>query len=206
MRLVPALLLCAFLLPLSATSLVRAQDAEQSVSDDNDISATARRHLSFSPQAGPIGTRVELEGEGFRPHEQLRLLMGRTASDLRRQRNIQANRRGRVQTSVEIPEWAWSGRRVFFGLQSSDGRRRAMAGPFRVTAKPPQPLTLRGTLLTGGAECAVFRSDDGRRYSLTGNLGNFRPGDRVVVRGRVAEVSICMQGQTLAVQRISKAE
>lgn len=205
MRLVPALLLCAFLLPLSATSLVRAQDVEQSVSDD-EISATARRHLTFRPPAGPLGTRVELEGEGFRPFEQLRLLMGRTASDLRRQRNLQANRRGRVQTSVEIPEWARQGRSVFFALQSSDGRRRAVAGPFRVTERPSQPLTLRGTLLTGGAECAVFRSDDGRRYSLTGNLGRFRPGDRVVVRGRVAEVSTCMQGQTLAVQRISKAE
>lgn len=205
MRLVPALLLCAFLLPLSAISLVRAQDAEQSVSDD-EISATARRHLAFSPPAGPLGTRVELEGEGFRPFEPLRLLMGRSASDLRRQRNVQANRRGRVQTAVEIPEWARQGRSVFFALQSSDGRRRAVAGPFRVTERPSQPLTLRGTLLTGGAECAVFRSDDGRRYSLTGNLGNFRPGDRVVVRGRVADVSTCMQGQTLAVQRISKAK
>jgi hypothetical protein len=205
MRLFLALLLCAFLLPLSATSLVHAQDTEQNVSDD-EVSATARRRLTFSPPAGPLGTRVELAGAGFRPHERLRLLVGRTASDLRRQRNVQADRRGRVQTSVGLPGWARPGRSVFFALQSSDGRRRAAAGPFRVTERRPQLLTLRGTLITGGAECALFRSDDGRRYSLTGELGSFRPGDRVVVRGRVAEVSTCMQGRTLAVQRISKTE
>ena len=88
MPLVLALLLCAFLLPLSATSLVHAQDTEQSMSDD-ETSATARRRLNFSPPAGPIGTRVELAGEGFRPSERVRLLVGRTASDLRRQRNFQ---------------------------------------------------------------------------------------------------------------------
>jgi len=206
MRLVLALLLCGFLLPLSTTSPVRAQDTEQSVSDD-EISATARRSLTFRPPAGPPGTRVQLEGEGFRPFERLRLLVGRSPSDLRREKNVEVNRRGRVQTSVELPDWARPGRSVFFALQSSDGRRRAVAGPFRVTERrPSQPLTLTGTLITGGAECAVFRSDDGRRYSLTGNLGGFGPGDRVVVRGRIAEVSICMQGQTLAVQRISKAK
>lgn len=206
MRLVLALLLCAFLLPISAKSLVYAQDTEQGVSED-EMSATASRRLTFSPHAGPIDTRVELAGQGFRRNERVRLLVGRTPNDLRRERNLQANRRGRVQTSIWLPDWARPGRNVFFAMESMDGRRRAPAGPFRVTERPNhQPMTLRGTLITGGAECPVFRSDDGRRYSLTGNLGRFRPGDRVEVRGRVAERSACMQGPTLAVERINKAE
>lgn len=205
MRLIPALLLCALFLPLPATPLVHAQDAEQSMADD-EISATARRSLNFDPQVGPLGTRVELTGEGFRSHERLRVLVGRRPSDLRRQRTVEANRRGRVRTSIELPGWARPGGSVFFALESSDGRRRAAAGPFRVTERSAPLLTLTGTIITGGAECAAFRSDDGRRYSLTGNLGNFRPGDRVVVRGRVAQMSPCMQGQALAVERISKAK
>jgi len=204
MRTALALLLCAFLLPLSATSRVHAQDTGQSASDD-EVSATGRRRLDINPHTGPIGTRVHLAGEGFRPSDRVRLLVGRSAHDLMRQRNLQANRRGRVQASVDLPEWARPGRNVFFALQSWDGRRRAASVPFRVIERPnPQPLTLRGTLLTGGTECVGFRSDDGRRYSLTGHLGGFRPGDRVVVRGHVAQVSVCMQGPTLAVQRISK--
>ena len=215
MRRVLALLLCAFILPLCAASLVHAQDTEPSMSEDaspsmsqGDVSATARQRLTFSPAAGWPSTRVELAGQGFLPFERLRLLVGRTAYDLRRHRNVAANRRGRVQTSVELPEWARPGRRVFFALQSSDGRRRAAAGPFRVIErpKPAAPLTVRGTIVTGGAECPLFRSDDGGRFSLTGDLGGFRAGDRVTVRGRVAEVSACMQKQTLAVQRISKAK
>jgi hypothetical protein len=71
---------------------------------------------------------------------------------------------------------------------------------------PAAPMTVRGTIVTGGAECPLFRSDDGRRFSLTGNLNGFGAGDRVTVGGRVADVSTCMQGPTLAVQRISKAE
>ena len=172
------------------------------------ISAKARPRLTFSPAASWPGTRVELTGQGFLPFERVRVLVGRTSHDLRRQKTVGANRRGRVQTSVELPDWARPGRRVYFALQGFDGIRRAIAGPFRVIErpKPSEPLTIRGTIVTGGAECPLFRSDDGRRFALAGNLGSFKPGDRVTVRGRVAQVSACMQGQTLTVQRISKAE
>jgi hypothetical protein len=83
-----------------------------------------------------------------------------------------------------------------------------VAGPFRVIDRrpPSERLTVTGTIVRGGAECPLFRSDDGRRYSLTGDLGGFGPGDRVEVTGRLAEVSICMQGPTLEVRRISEAE
>ena len=215
MRRVLAVLLCAFLVPLFAASLARAQDTEPSMPDgasssmsQSGVSATARPRLTFSPDAGWPGTRVELSGQGFLPFERVRVLVGRTSHDLSRQKTVGANRRGRVQTSLELPEWARPGRRVFFALQGFDGIRRAVAGPFRVIERPrpSEPMTLRGTIVTGGAECPLFRSDDGRRFALAGNLGSFKPGDRVTVRGRVAQVSTCMQGQTLTVQRISKAE
>jgi uncharacterized protein DUF5818 len=207
MRRVLALLLCAFLVPLSAASLAQAQEDSTNMSDGEASAATARLRpsLTFSPAAGWPGSRVELTGQGFLPFERVRLLVGRTTNDLKRHRTVGANRRGRVQTSMELPDWARPGRRVYFALQGFDGIRRAVAGPFRVIEQP-KPMTIRGTIVTGGAECPLFRSDDGRRFSLAGNLGSFRPGDRVTVRGRVAEVSTCMQRPTLAVQRISKAE
>jgi LysM repeat protein len=173
-----------------------------------DFVPVPHERLTFSPAAGSPSTLVELRGQGYRPFARLRLLVGRTAYDLRRYSIVRANRRGRVLASVELPEWARPGRRVFFALQSLDGTSRTVAGPFRVVGRPrpSERLTVTGTIVSGGVECPLLRSDDGRRYSLTGDLGGFGRGDRVEVIGRLAEVSICMQGPTLEVRRISEAE
>ncbi len=72
-------------------------------------------------------------------------------------------------------------------------------GPF---APPRQEVTVRG-LLAPGAECPILETSDGHRYSIAGSLGSFKVGDRVCIRGRVAETSICMAGNaTLAVESI----
>ena len=63
-------------------------------------------------------------------------------------------------------------------------------------------LVVRGEL-SAGAECLMVTSSDGRRYSVTGNPGAFKIGDRVCIRGRVAEASICMAGEaTVSIEAI----
>jgi long-subunit acyl-CoA synthetase (AMP-forming) len=59
-----------------------------------------------------------------------------------------------------------------------------------------------GTLTDEGAECQALRGDDGELYTLTGDLSSFSAGDRVRVKGRVAEISFCQQGTTIEVRRI----
>jgi hypothetical protein len=49
-----------------------------------------------------------------------------------------------------------------------------------------------------------MRGDDGKLYTLTGDLKGFRTGDRVKVTGRIAEISNCMQGTTLSVEKIER--
>jgi hypothetical protein len=74
---------------------------------------------------------------------------------------------------------------------------------------PPQPqpgvVTVVGTLTNEGAECPTLRANNGRLYTLAGNTGPFRPGNRVRVRGRIAEMSFCMQGTTIEVEAIQPA-
>lgn len=66
-------------------------------------------------------------------------------------------------------------------------------------------ITVIGTLTEEGVECQAMRSlDDNKLYTLTGNLQGFKNGDKVEVTGKVAEVSICMQGITIAVDKITK--
>jgi len=173
-----------------------------------DFIPVRRERLSMSPQAGPPGTEVELSGRDFRPHARLRVLAGRSPYSLSRIDRVRADRRGRVGIAVALPEWARPGRRVFFALQTVDGQSRAVAGPFRVIGRPSpsERLIVSGTIIKGGIECPLLRSDEGRVYSLTGDIGGFGLGDRVLVEGRLAEVSICMQGQALQVRRISEAQ
>jgi len=67
------------------------------------------------------------------------------------------------------------------------------------------PITVRGILTNEGVECQAMRSlDDNKLYTLTGNLQGFKTGDKVEVTGKVDEVSICMQGTTIAVDKITK--
>lgn len=65
-----------------------------------------------------------------------------------------------------------------------------------------QMINVRGTLTDEGVECQALRGDDGELYTLTGDLSGFENGDRVKVRGTIAEVSICQQGTTIEVQSI----
>lgn len=69
----------------------------------------------------------------------------------------------------------------------------------------PDRIDVTGTITNQGAECQTLRGDNGQLFSLTGNLRGFGPGDRVRVRGRVAEMSFCMQGTTIDVRLITSA-
>jgi hypothetical protein len=65
-------------------------------------------------------------------------------------------------------------------------------------------ICVRGTLTDEGIECQALRTDTGELYTLVGNLGGFKIGDKVYVAGTIAAVSFCMQGMTIAVSWISK--
>ena len=68
-------------------------------------------------------------------------------------------------------------------------------------------VKVTGVLTDEGAECPALRGDDGQLYTLTPrDRQGFQVGDRVTVVGKVAELSICNQGTTLEVQKITAAK
>lgn len=69
---------------------------------------------------------------------------------------------------------------------------------------PPEVVRIEGRLTDEGVECQALRTDDGDLYTLTGELHNFQPGDRVYVEGTVATLSTCQQGTTINVRRIER--
>lgn len=62
------------------------------------------------------------------------------------------------------------------------------------TLSPGQVVTIRGEI-AAGVECPMLVASGGRRFSLSGDLGQFKPGDRVCVKGTVAQASFCMAGE-----------
>lgn len=82
----------------------------------------------------------------------------------------------------------------------------AAAGSCRErSAAPPAAGTrvaVQGTLTREGVECPALRDANGTLWTLAGPLDGHRAGDRVCVRGRVAEISTCMQGITISVESI----
>lgn len=63
-------------------------------------------------------------------------------------------------------------------------------------------LRIEGTLTDEGVECPALRGRDGELYTLAGDLKGYAAGDQVWVEGAVAQISFCMQGTTIAVERI----
>jgi hypothetical protein len=65
------------------------------------------------------------------------------------------------------------------------------------------PVTIEGVLTNEGVTCPALRGDDGELYTIAGDIGELQPGQRVRVTGEVAEMSICMQGITIALGDIT---
>ena len=61
---------------------------------------------------------------------------------------------------------------------------------------------LTGTLTDEGVECPAMRGDDGKLYTLVGDLAGYKTGDHVIVTGEFMLISKCMQGQTIRLKTI----
>ncbi len=85
------------------------------------------------------------------------------------------------------------------------GAHPAASGVGAGDAAGGSTVTVTGILTEEGVECPALRADDGKLYTLAGDVGSFEPGDRIRVVGTVAEMSFCMQGTTLAVERLEEA-
>jgi hypothetical protein len=65
-------------------------------------------------------------------------------------------------------------------------------------------ICLKGVLTDEGVLCQGFRSAAGVLYTLVGNLDGFTNGDEVFLCGTIAQLSFCLQAQTIIVFWIGK--
>ena len=70
---------------------------------------------------------------------------------------------------------------------------------------PEKVVTVRGRLTDEGYDCPTLRNRNNVLYSLAGSTEEYKPGDRVCVKGRIVESSACTQGITITVDWIGLA-
>jgi hypothetical protein len=102
-------------------------------------------------------------------------------------------------------------------LVDSKGKDRVALAADESAAGPNAPvfsvLDMKGNVLARigdtndadeGVECQALRTEDKKLYTLIGDLHGFKVGDTVYVLGTTVDISVCMQGITIAVEWISK--
>lgn len=162
--------------------------------------------VALSVAEGPPGSEVTLQASGLPGNADIAVSAGPKPADMRPLAKAKTNERGEAFATVKVPPKPEDGDTLVFAIETADGRVRLVSGPFKIAAAGP-PLVVTGTLSKEGVECPTLRGDDGKLYSLTPReLGAFGPGDRVTVEGTLAGASICMQGATIAVTKISAAK
>ena len=160
--------------------------------------------VRLEPASGAPGTIVTLSASGFQSFVELKVSAGSDVSSLQEFERVTSDSGGSASLNVRIPDWAAETGMLVFAVETLNGRVRVLSETFNVTTpSAPGRVTVTGTLTREGAECQAMRGDDGRLYTLIGNLPQgLRAGDRVSVVGRIQEMSYCQQGTTLHVRSL----
>lgn len=190
-----------------------------------------RASVSVEPLAGPPGTDVQVRVANFPPDVAVDIGFGPTRTEFRLLARTVTGSDGTSAAAVRVPGDAVPGRPYVFVAAYAPSLLQLASDTFRVTAPGAGPgatadttaggnmgtdtsggtaagageVRVTGRLTDEGVECPALRGDDGKLYTLAGDTGGFKPGDRVAVVGTVAEMSICMQGTTIGVRTIEKA-
>lgn len=218
--------LAAALLVLAAAHAAACSPPGGGADRDADRAAVAAE-----PLAGPPGTDVQVRITNFPPDVAVDVGFGPSRTEFRLLARTVTGSDGSSAAAVRVPGDAVPGRPYVFVAAYAPSLLQLASDTFRVTAPGAGPapagdttaggsmdtdesgdtaarageVRVTGRLTDEGVECPALRGDDGRLYTLAGDAGGFKPGDRVTVVGTVAEMSTCMQGTTIGVRTIDRA-
>ena len=159
----------------------------------------------FEPTSGPPGTSVTVRSQSLPALTPIYLGIGAARSSFEVLSELVTDERGELERVVVIPSWATADRSHYFVLVDVYFRPLAVSRPFHVT-NPDGTIVRRGRITGEGVTCLALREDteDQELYTLAGAVDGLAVGEQVVVTGRIAEVSVCMQGTTITTDRIER--
>ena len=159
----------------------------------------AYRVATFSPSSGPPGTAVAVKWQFLPAVTPVRLAVGAQRVGFEVLKDILTDLTGEFTDTVVVPSWAKSDRPHALVVLDFYFHTLAVSDGFQVT-EPDGSLSRDGRLVTGSGPCARLVALDGEVYQLSGDLGQAKVGDRVIVRGTLAEPSLCGEGKEVTIR------
>lgn len=199
---------------LALTALLAAACSPGADGPREGAADDGRPAITVEPLRGPPGTEVRVSARNFPSDAVLDVGFGPPRSEYEVLARTRSGGDGSTAAVVRVPDGAAPGRPHVFVVAYPPTMLRLTSDTFHVAPAQEQgamtedttgTIRVTGRLTDEGVECPALRGDDGQLYTLAGDTGAFRPGDRVTVAGRVAEMSTCMQGTTISVQEIERA-
>ena len=151
------------------------------------------RTATFSPVSGPAGTTVSVRWQYLPAITPMRLGVGAQRVGFEVLSEVLSDERGEFTDTITIPEWAQTDRPVMLVVFDFYFNPLAISSGFQVT--DANGVILRtGELKEPSGKCAVLEGEGGAIYYLTGNSGDFNPGDRVLLQATVTDPAVCGRG------------
>jgi hypothetical protein len=163
----------------------------------------AEAQVTVPVSSAAHGTALPIEATGFPANTHVRIGLGQPASDYDVVTETTTDAQGRVDTTIQVPDWTMEGHPYVVVVAAPGDQPRAVSDPF-VVASGGETVQVHGTVTDEGVECPAVRDRAGTLYTLAGADADLEPGTEVTVEGRIAEVSICMQGVTIEVESIQQ--
>lgn len=161
------------------------------------------RHIQeMSPNHGPAGTRVQISTLNLPVQAKVHVGYGATRTGFEALFEVEQGMWGDISAELTVPPTAPWDRAIVFVAFNAIFSPIGLSDPFHVIN--PEGLVRRTGTITDEADgCTTLRDQDGYLYALSGDLGDARVGDEVVIDGTYAPTGPCMDGSTIGVVRVS---
>jgi hypothetical protein len=148
-----------------------------------------RLPLPIRPKGGAIGAEVQMSATGLAPNTRHIIafanllnyqLVGRVTTD----------ENGSFSTTQRVPDWADVDRPHYFFAALANEVPLAFSTGFHVTAADGV-ATVTGWIEDRTGGCVNLKDVREELYHLTGDVGERKSGERVEVRGTIADQAVC---------------
>ena len=161
-----------------------------------------RKIQVIEPRSGPVGTEVRVYTENLPLQARVVVGIGAIGTGFEELGEARQGEFGEVGATVTIPTTATWDRAVVFITFNGNFAPTGLSDPFHVT-NADGLIYREGEITDEGDGCVAMRDRDGYLYTLTGDLGDAKPGAAIAVEGTFSVESECAQGETIAVTKVS---
>ncbi|WP_420635026.1 DUF5818 domain-containing protein [Candidatus Palauibacter sp.] len=164
-----------------------------------------RQIQTMEPRMGPPGTEVSLYTENIPLQARVVVGLGAIGTGFEELGTGDQGEFGEIGATVRVPEDAAWDRAVVFIIFNGNFAPTGLSDPFHVTDGEGR-VQRTGTIVEQRNGCVTFEDRDGYFYSLTGALGDAKPGDSVIVEGTPSRSVTCPEADTIEVESLEPTE